>query len=132
VRFVWRQDLEEYLAGFVAGHRGLRFGRMFGMPAGYAGRRLFSCVFEDGITAKLPPEAMAAARKHGATPWNPIKRSTTARPKAPRETPWVIFRPRTRRAADAIGPFLEIAARHVAVDASPRSRSRMPPSEPSA
>lgn len=120
MRFAWRKDLEEYLAGFVAGHRGLRFGRMFGMPAGYAGRRLFSCVFEDGITAKLPADAMAAARKHGATAWNPIAPSAATKPKPRKMNHWVIFRPRTRRAADAIGPFLEIAARHVAVDVSPR------------
>jgi hypothetical protein len=132
VRFAWRQDLEEYLAGFVAGHRGLRFGRMFGMPAGYAGRRLFSCVFEDGITAKLPPQAMAAARKHGATPWNPIARGATAKPKPRRMNHWVIFRPRTRRAADAVGPFLEIAARHVAIDVSRPRGSKIPPSESSA
>ena len=120
MRVAWRKDLEDYLAAFVAGHRGLRLGRMFGMPAAYAGRRLFSCAFEDGITAKLPPDALAAALEQGATPWRPIPPKPNAAPKASKPNRWVIFRPRTRRAAEAIGPFLEIAARYVVLDTSTR------------
>lgn len=107
MKITWRQDLETYLAGFVASHRGLRFGRMFGAPAGFAGHKLFCCVFEDGITAKLPAAARERALQSGASEWRPMGRVMKE---------WVVFRPRQPRALEAIGPFLELAARYVAED----------------
>lgn len=113
---VWRKDLEDYLSRFVAGHRGLRFGRMFGVPAAYAGRKLFSCAIDDGIVAKLPPDALTAALAKGAMRWAPRPPKLGAAGKATRAG-WVMFRPKSAVAAEAIRPFLEIAARHVALDA---------------
>jgi hypothetical protein len=105
VRVASGRTLEAYLAGFVAEHAGLRLGRMFGAPAAYAGRKLFSCVIGDGITAKLPPDAFELALTKNATRWTPRGRTMTG---------WVIFRPDNPRAFESVGPFLEIAARHVA------------------
>ncbi len=101
----WRRDLESWLGGFVSTHNGTRLGRMFGVPAAYAGRRLFSCVIENGVIARLPAAAFDRALAAGGERWTP---------KGRRMTGWVIFRPKTPLEADAIGPFLEIAARHVA------------------
>jgi hypothetical protein len=96
----WRSDAAGYLAAFVASHRGLRSGRLFGQPVAYAGRRLFASACEDGIAAKLPPDALEVAlQKGGAAKW---KRG------------WVIFRLADASAAHRIGPFLEVAARHAA------------------
>jgi hypothetical protein len=108
----WRRDLADHLAHFVAVHPGTRSGRMFGWPAAYAGRRLFSFAVEDGIIAKLPPDAMAAARAKGAKPWTPRGRPAAKRSKQPKAE-WVVFTPKDARAAEAINPFLEIAARYV-------------------
>jgi hypothetical protein len=109
----WRRDLEAFLSRFVAGHRGLRFGRLFGVPAAYAGRKLFSYAIDDGLVAKLPPAARELAIAKGARPWAPRNRQMAH---------WVIFRPGTASATDALVPFLEIAARHAALDTG-RSRS---------
>ena len=43
----FRADLKPFLAKFIEHHRGLRIGRMFGLPAGYAGRKLFVCLMAD-------------------------------------------------------------------------------------
>ena len=50
----FRADLQPFLTEFIEHHRGLRMGRMFGLPAGYAGRKMFVCLIEDGLIVKLP------------------------------------------------------------------------------
>jgi hypothetical protein len=117
VRVAWRKDLEQLLAAFVAEHRGLRSGRMFGWPGAFAGSKLFACVAADGIAAKLPAAAHEAALAQGARRW-----TRNGRPL--RE--WLIFRPATPRQAAALATFLEIAARHVAerVTSLPAQRVR--------
>jgi len=42
------------IACLLAGIGGIRPGKMFGLPAHYIGRRLFVCVYEQGIALKLP------------------------------------------------------------------------------
>ena len=108
----WRRDLAFYLDNFVASHPGMRSGKMFGWPAAYAGRRLFSCAVDDGIIAKLPPDAVPAAIAKGAKRWAPRGRPR-GRQSQSSTGGWMIFRPKDLRAAQAIAPFLEIAARHV-------------------
>jgi hypothetical protein len=106
VQVSWRRDLEDDLSRFVAAHRGLRLGRLFGARAAFAGRRVFSSVTTEGITVRLPDSAIHAALARGATRWAP-----DGRPRGE----WVIFRRRSTRAGE-IAPFLEIAARHVALE----------------
>ena len=122
----WRKELELYLVAFVASHRGLKLGRLFGVPAAYAGRQLFACAIEDGITARLPASALEAAIAKGAASWTPrgrsVARSSVAATRGRRTRSWVIFRPRSARALETIAPFLEIAARHVALDAASIAR----------
>jgi hypothetical protein len=105
VRAAWRKDLEHVLQTFVADHRGLRTGRMFGLPGAFAGRKLFACVVQDGLTVKLPGTARSAALDRGATPRAPMGR---------RMREWVLFRTESAPVASSVLPFLEVAARHAA------------------
>ena len=45
-------DLRELLETFVDNHRGLRFAKMFGKPAAFAGRRAFAYVDSGRIAIK--------------------------------------------------------------------------------
>lgn len=82
IRF--RADLQRFLTDFTEQHRGVRTGRLFGLPAAYAGRRMFACVRGNALVVKLP--------KRG----------------------WVKYNPRDRREAARLIPVLEVAARYVA------------------
>jgi hypothetical protein len=84
VAIAFRADLQTFLAEFIEHHRGLRIGRLFGLPAGYAGRRMFVYVRGNGLIVKLPNRG------------------------------WVKYRPRNRREAARLAPILEVAARYVA------------------
>jgi TfoX/Sxy family transcriptional regulator of competence genes len=101
----YRRELTSFLDEFAAEHRGVRLGKMFGLPALYAGRRLFACLLEDGIIVRLPQDEARRALKAGARPYSRRGRPTGA---------WVIYEPRTAVAARRLTRVLEIAARHVA------------------
>jgi hypothetical protein len=118
VHVAWRKDLEQLLNSFVADHRGLSIGRLLGAPSAYAGRKVFACVVNDGITIRLPPDALQTAIDRGGQRWTPIGR---------RMTGWVIFKPASAQAAASLAPFLEIAARHVALlTLAPAAPARAP------
>jgi len=106
VPIAFRADLQPFLAEFIEHHRGLRIGRMFGLPAGYAGRRLFVCLMEDGLIVRLPEHlAKDEVRRGKAAPFSRRGRPSKA---------WVKYSPRTAREASRLAPILEVAARHVA------------------
>ncbi len=69
---------------------------MFGLPAGYAGRRLFVCLVEDGLIVKLPEQIAKTEVRTG------------------RGGVWIKYKPRTAHEATRLAPILEVAARHVA------------------
>jgi hypothetical protein len=103
----FRSDLEPFLREFITTHRGLRLGKMFGLPAGYVGRRLFACLIEDGVIVRLPKDV--------------VKREITARrgkPFSPKgkasSGSWVMYRPRDVVAARRLAPTLELAVDHIA------------------
>lgn len=98
-----RRDLEAVLAHFVAGHRGLRLGRLFGQPAAYAGRRAFARVTARGIEVKLPPAARDGAIRRGAV----VRATVRGRGDA-----WTLLR--ADRSGSIGGSWLELAARHAA------------------
>ena len=107
----YRRELVSFLEEFAANHRGARLGKMFGLPAVYAGRRLFACLIEDGVIVRLPDDVARRELKAGAKTYS--GRDTAAKRK--RFGSWILYEPRT--AADAarrLTPLLEIAARHVA------------------
>ena len=102
----FRADLKPFLAEFIEQHRGLRIGRMFGLPAGYAGRKLFACLMDDGLIVKLPERVAKEQVRSG-------KAALFIRQGRPSKA-WVKYRPRTARDATRLTPILEVAARHVA------------------
>lgn len=82
---------------------------MFGLPAGYAGRRLFVCLVEDGLIVKLPGRvAKDEIRRGNATAFTRRGRPSKA---------WIKYAPRNGRDAYRLAPVLELAARHVAENA---------------
>jgi hypothetical protein len=79
---------------------------MFGLPAGYVGRRLFTCLMEDGIIVRLPNDV--ARRETGA------RRATAYSQRGHAMGSWVMYRPRDGAGARRLVPVLEVAARHIA------------------
>ena len=105
-----RRDLLDLFESFVAQHRGLRLGKMFGAPAIYAGRRLSACLMDDGVVMKLPPAVTERARALGGRPWAPA----TGRAKGRTMKGWVIVVPTSDAEAARLLPLLEAAAHHAA------------------
>jgi hypothetical protein len=102
----FRSDLEPFLREFVTSRRGLRMGKMFGLPAGYAGRRLFACLIEDGVIVRLPKDL--AKREITSRRGRPFS------PKGKASGSWVMYRPRDVVAARRLAPTLELAVDHIA------------------
>jgi hypothetical protein len=95
----------------------VRFGKMFGLPAVYAGRRLFACLIEDGVIVRLPPDVARGELRKGAQPFSgpSTRRSRTRSGRGVgRSGLWVMYRPRSIVAARRLVPVLELAARDVA------------------
>jgi hypothetical protein len=102
----FRQELTAFFDEFAEHHRGVRRGKMFGLPAIYVGRRLVTCLIEDGIIVRLPEDvARREVREKRGTPYS------HGRAKPGR---WVLYRPRTAFAARELTAVVEAAARHVA------------------
>jgi hypothetical protein len=102
----FRHELTAFLDEFAEQHRGVRRGKMFGLPAIYVGRRLVTCLMEDGIIVRLPEEmARREVREKRA-------RAMTAPGRAMGR--WVAYRPRTAVAARKLTALIETAVRHVA------------------
>lgn len=103
----YRRELTTFLEEFAARHKGVRLGKMFGLPAVYAGRRLFACLIEEGVIVRLPDAVAKRELKAGAKPFNGRQR-----PGKPMGA-WILFEPRSAGAARRLTPVLEIAAEHV-------------------
>jgi hypothetical protein len=80
-------------------------GRMFGLPAGYAGRKMFVCLIEDGFIVKLPQSLAKDELRAG-------KASLFVRRGRPSRS-WIKYTPSTHHDASRLAPILELAARHV-------------------
>jgi hypothetical protein len=102
----FRRELTAFIDEFAELHRGVRLGKMFGLPAIYVGRRLVTCLIEDGIIVRLPEDlARSQVRARKGKPFSGrIKAKGT----------WVLYTPRTAVAARALTPIVEQAARDVA------------------
>ena len=102
----FRSELVSFLTEFADEHRGVRLGKMFGLPALYVGRRLVTCLMEDGILIRLPRElAREEIRAKRGKPFTRRGRDTND---------WVMYTPKTAVAARKLTPTLERASRHVA------------------
>ncbi|MBI3046789.1 MAG: hypothetical protein HYY76_00605 [Acidobacteria bacterium] len=111
----FRADLRAFLTEFVEQHRGVRLGQMFGLPAGYVGRRLFVCLIEDGVIVRLPPDVAQREIRTRGEPYSRRGRVLGM---------WVMYRPRSIAAARRLVPVLEVAARHIAERQLPTPNSQ--------
>lgn len=102
----YRSELRPFLEEFADHHRGVRLGQMFGLPAIYVGRRLVTCLIEDGIIVRLPDEAARRELK--------AKRAVPYSFRGKPMGTWVLYTPRSARGARALTPILEVAVRHMA------------------
>lgn len=109
----FRADLRPFLTEFADRHRGVRLGQMFGLPAGYVGRRLFACLIEDGIIIRLPTDVARREIDGRGEPYSPAGGAGSAT-RTRRLGAWVMYRPRTIVDARRLVPVLELAARHIA------------------
>jgi hypothetical protein len=105
----FRRDLQPFLEEFAEQHRGVRLGKMFGLPAVYAGRRLFACLIEDGVIVRLPDDVARRELRAGGKPFS----RGGGRPGKPMGS-WILYEPRSAAAVRRLTPVLEIAARHIA------------------
>ena len=112
----FRSELRPFLEEFVATHRGARLGKMFGLTALHAGRRLFACLMEDGLIVRLPTEIALREIRNGAKPFSTsLTRPSEARSgRTASKARWMMYRPRSIVAARRLVPLLELAAREVA------------------
>ena len=102
----FRSDLQTYLIEFADQHRGVRLGKMFGLPAIYVGRRLVVCLMENGIIVRLPTDiATREIREKRGKPYSRRGREMGS---------WVMYTPKTATAARALTPTIERAARDMA------------------
>ncbi|RJP28324.1 MAG: TfoX family protein [Actinobacteria bacterium] len=53
---------------------GVKAGKMFGLPGYYVDGKLFACVWEDGVSLKVPPEVREELlAKRGVEPFVPME-----------------------------------------------------------
>jgi hypothetical protein len=104
------QDAARALTAFVDARPGLRMARAFGVPAGFAGRRMFACAIGDGLACRLPPEAIRRELNAGARPF-----AMAASPSATeRRCGWVFYRPGRGALPPRLEKVLEEAVQHAA------------------
>lgn len=102
----YRPELVAFIDEFADRHRGVRRGKMFGRPAIYVGRRLVTCLMDDGLIVRLPDDlARREIREKRAKPYSRRGREMGS---------WVMYEPRTSAAARALTPLLEQGARFIA------------------
>ena len=102
----FRAELRSFLTEFAESHRGVRLGQMFGLPAIYVGRRLLTCLIEDGIIVRLPSElAKEELRSRRGKPYSSRAREAGT---------WVLYTPSSAAAARKLVPIVERAAREIA------------------
>jgi len=65
---------KEVLDGMLLDIPGVKAGKMFGLPGYYIDGKLFACVWEDGVSLKLPQQAREELLKHkGVEPFVPME-----------------------------------------------------------
>jgi hypothetical protein len=102
----YRRDLAPMLTEFADRHRGVRLGKMFGLPAIYVGRRLVTCLIEDGIIVRLPEDLARSEVR--------ARRGAWYSPAGGRYGKWVMYRPRTAARARALTAVIEAAVQYMA------------------
>lgn len=67
----YRPEVERVVVELVIGLPGVRPGKMFGFPAFYAGRKLFACIYGEGVGLKLPEETIQKLTGTHIVPFQP-------------------------------------------------------------
>lgn len=68
----YRAELVAVLDDLLLGLPGVRRGQMFGVPAYFAGRKMFACIYGDGIGMKLPAATVSKQlQQPGFSPFQP-------------------------------------------------------------
>lgn len=112
----YRQDHLTVLRQLVLGVHGVREGKMFGHPAFFVGRRMFACVYDDGVGLKLPAHrASALIEAGGAAPFQPYGK--------PKMREWVQI---TRAHSDDYAAERNILIEAISFAADDRSNRRAP------
>jgi hypothetical protein len=88
---------------------------MFGRPAGYAGRKMFVCLMDDGLLVKLPARIAKDEVRAGRACRDSGFGTRVSNPESRIPNPvWIKYSPRSARDAGRLAPILEVAARYVA------------------
>ena len=68
-------DIKTVLDSFLLASELVTPGKMFGFPAYYVGKKLFACVYENGVGLKVPAETAARLiGAEGVSPFIPMGR----------------------------------------------------------
>lgn len=70
----YRPEVERVVADLVTDLSGVRPGKMFGFPAFYVERRLFACIYGEGVGLKLPEETIRDLHGPHIAPFQPYGR----------------------------------------------------------
>jgi hypothetical protein len=71
----YNQKIKESLDSFLLEFPGVNPGKMFGYPAYYVGKKLFACVYEDGVGIKVSEDlAKDLIKSEGITYFQPLGR----------------------------------------------------------
>jgi hypothetical protein len=74
-RASFRPEIKDVLDSFLLGMPNVLPGQMFGYPAYYVHRKLFACVYEDGVGLKLPlTQVNELVGQPGIIPFVPLGR----------------------------------------------------------
>ena len=72
----YNQYIKETLDSFLLEYPGVIAGKMFGYPAYYVGKKLFACVYENGVGIKVPEDlAEDLIKTEGIVNFQPMGRA---------------------------------------------------------
>jgi TfoX/Sxy family transcriptional regulator of competence genes len=73
----YNPEIKQVLDSFLLSNELVAPGKMFGFPAYYAGKKLFACVYENGVGLKVSAQTLKEqAGKEGVSPFVPMGRHT--------------------------------------------------------
>lgn len=75
-KLTYNSKIKEVLDGFLLNYPGTKAGKAFGLPGYYVKNKMFACVYEDGVSIKLPePKVKKLLNEEGFSPFNPLGRA---------------------------------------------------------
>ena len=70
----WNEKIKLVLDELILSNSHVRLGKMFGYPAYYAGKKLCICLYEEGVSIKLPEQSASAllTSDNNTVPFQPM------------------------------------------------------------